>query len=63
MRDPCGLDISDFFDDKSECLARSVQSCTSRDTLGFVMRLFIFFEAGLVVMTITGDCENGEEGR
>lgn len=40
------------------------QSCTSSDTCGFVMRLAIFFEAGLVVITMTGSVgEYGEEGR
>jgi hypothetical protein len=40
------------------------QSCTRSETWGFVRRLAIFLEAGLVVITMTGsEGEYGEEGR
>ena len=39
------------------------QSCTSRDTLGFVSRLVVFLEDGLLVMMIVGVFLNGVEGR
>ena len=42
---------------------RDTQSCTRSDTLGFATRLFIFLLAGLVVMTMTGAEEKGEDGR
>jgi hypothetical protein len=32
------------------------------DTFGFATRLFIFLEAGFVVMTMTGEAEKGDEG-
>lgn len=40
-----------------------IQSWTSRETLGLADRLFIFLLAGLVVMTMTGAREKGDDGR
>jgi hypothetical protein len=39
------------------------QSWTRMEMFGLATRLFIFFEAGFVVMTITGDEEKGDEAR
>lgn len=44
-------------------MQRGVQSCTSRETLGLATRLVILRDAGLVVNTMTGAEEYGEEGR
>ena len=39
------------------------QSCTKSETLGLATRLLVFFDAGFVVITMTGAVEYGEEGR
>lgn len=40
-----------------------VQSWTSSDTFGLTSRLLVFLDAGLVVMTMTGRDEYGDDGR